>query len=310
MGERGHDHGHPHTHAVSAKTDGRALVITLVLLSTFMVFEVTVAIVSHSVALLSDAGHMLADVGAIGGSFVAMRLAARPVSESHTYGLMRAEILAAAGNGITLLLVGALITFEAVERLLHPVDVHGWSLITVAAIGVVVNAAATVVMSKADRTSLNIAGAYQHIVTDLWGFAGTVIAGIIIVTSGFTRADSIASLLVVGLMVRAAASLLRPAIRILLEATPDDIDLDEVRRHLLELPEVQSVHDLHAWTLTSSLPILTAHVVVTDECISTGESGRVLDHLQGCLSGHFDVAHSTLQFESAGHLDHEVGGHH
>jgi cobalt-zinc-cadmium efflux system protein len=309
MGEQGHEHGHSHWHPVSAMTDGRALIITLVLLSAFMAAEVTVAIVSHSVALLSDAGHMVADVGAIAGSFVAMRLAARPVTGSHTYGLMRAEILAAAGNGITLLLVGALITFEAVQRLLHPVDVHGWSLITVAAVGVVVNAVATVVMSKADRSSLNIQGAYKHILTDLWGFAGTVIAGIIIVTSGFTRADSIASLLVVGLMLRAAASLLRPALRILLEATPDDIDLDEVRRHLLELPEVQSVHDLHAWTLTSSLPILTAHVVVTDECISTGESGRVLDHLQGCLSGHFDVAHSTLQFESAGHLDHEVGGH-
>ncbi|HSZ38197.1 MAG TPA: cation diffusion facilitator family transporter, partial [Acidimicrobiales bacterium] len=133
--------------------------------------------------------------------------------------------------------------------------------------------------------------------------------GIVIVTSGFNRADAIASLVVVGLMLKAAVELLRPAMHILLEATPDDIDLDEVRTHLLELPEVQSVHDLHAWTLTSSLPILTAHVVVTDECFNTGEAGRVLDHLQECLSGHFDVEHSTLQFECAGHLEHEVGGH-
>jgi cobalt-zinc-cadmium efflux system protein len=308
MGE-GHDH-HDHQHIkIGTETNARALIITLGLLVSFMVAEVTVAFASHSLALLSDAGHMLADVGAIGGSFVAMRLAARPETGSHTYGMLRAEILAAAGNGITLLLVAALVTFEAVQRLVHPVAVHGWALITVAAVGVLVNLAATLVMSKADRTSLNVDGVYQHILTDLWGFIGTVLAGIVIVTWDFRQADPIASLVVVTLMLRAAWSLLRPAVHILLEATPEDIDLDEVRQHLLELPEVQSVHDLHAWTLTSSLPILTAHVVVSDECISTGESGRVLDHLQGCLSGHFDVAHSTLQFESAGHLDHELGGH-
>jgi cobalt-zinc-cadmium efflux system protein len=151
-------------------------------------------------------------------------------------------------------------------------------------------------------------GAYRHILTDLYGFIGTVIAGIIIVTTGFSRADSIASLVVVGLMVKAAVELLRPALRILLEGTPEGIDLDEIRQHLLELPEVASVHDLHAWTLTSSLPILTAHVVVTDKCISQGEVGRVLDHLQGCLVGHFDVAHSTLQLEAIGHIAHEAGG--
>ena len=165
-------------------------------------------------------------------------------------------------------------------------------------------------MSKANRRSLNVEGAYRHVLTDLYGFIGTVIAGIVIVTTGFSRADSIASLVVVGLMLKAAIGLLRPALRILLEATPEDIDLEEVRRHLLELHEVASVHDLHVWTLTSSLPILTAHVVVTDDCIRRGEVGRVLDHLQGCLAGHFDVEHSTLQLEAIGHIDHEVGGHH
>ena len=289
--------------------DARALIITLILLATFMTFEVIVAFASHSLALLSDAGHMVADVGAIAGSFIALRLAARPETGSHTYGMMRAEILAAAANAITLLLVAALVTFEAIHRLIHPAGVHGLALIVVASIGVVVNLAATLALSKANRTSLNIQGAYKHVLTDLWGFGGTVIAGIVILTTGFSRADPIASLVVVGLMVQAARSLLRPAVHILLEATPEDIDLDEVRQHLMELPEVQSVHDLHAWTLTSSLPILTAHVVVTDECISTGESGRVLDHLQGCLAGHFDVEHSTLQFESVGHRGHELGGH-
>ncbi len=298
-----------HDHHVGPGSDQRYLTVTLVLLAAFMVFEVLAAVLAHSLALLADAGHMLADVGAIGGSLLAMNMAARPETGSHTFGMKRAEILAAAGNGITLIVVAALVTFEAIERLAHPVKVHGATLIAVAAVGVAVNLVATLSLSKANRRSLNVQGAYRHVVTDLYGFIGTVVAGIVIVTTHFSRADSIASLVVVGLMLKAALELLRPALRILLEATPEDIDLDEVRRHLLELHEVASVHDLHAWTLTSSLPILTAHVVVTDDCISQGEIGRVLDHLQGCLAGHFDVAHSTLQLEAIGHIDHEFHGH-
>jgi cobalt-zinc-cadmium efflux system protein len=293
----------------SVQADRRALKIALVLLVAFMVFEVGAAVASNSLVLLADAGHMLVDVGAIAGSLVAIRLAARPETGSHTYGMKRAEILAAAGNAIALLIVSVLVAYDAVVRLVHPSHVDGAVLIVVAAVGVVVNLVATFTIAKANRRSLNIEGAYRHILTDLYGFAGTLIAGIVIVVWGFNRADSIASLVVVVLMLKAAVQLLRPALHILLEATPEDIDLEEVRRHLMELPEVQSVHDLHAWTLTSSLPILTAHVVVSDDCFTTGEAGRVLDHLQDCLSGHFDVAHSTLQFESAGHIEHELGGH-
>jgi cobalt-zinc-cadmium efflux system protein len=274
-----------------------------------MACEVGAAVYANSLALLADAGHMLVDVGAIAGSLWAIQLAARPETGSHTYGMKRAEILAAAGNAIALLVVSVLVTFEAVVRLSRPSPVDGAVLIVVAGVGVAVNLVVTVIMSRANRSSLNIEGAYRHVLTDLYGFAGTLIAGVVIVTAGFERADAIASLVVVGLMLKAAVELLRPSLRILLEATPEDIDLEEVRRHLLDLPEVQSVHDLHAWTLTSSLPILTAHVVVTDECLNTGEAGRVLDHLQDCLSGHFDVAHSTLQFEAAGHIEHELGGH-
>jgi cobalt-zinc-cadmium efflux system protein len=309
MGE-GHAPGRESGQRVtSVETDRRALGLALVLLAAFMAFEVGAAVFANSLALLADAGHMLVDVGAIAGSLIAIRLAARPETGKHTYGMKRAEILAAAGNGLALVIISALVTYDAIVRLLHPGHVHGAVLIVVAAVGVAVNVVATMAVARANRRSLNIEGAYRHILTDLYGFIGTLIAGIVIVTSGFNRADSIASLVVVGLMLKAAVELLRPALRILLEATPDDIDLDEVRTHLLELPEVQSVHDLHAWTLTSSLPILTAHVVVTDECFNTGEAGRVLDHLQECLSGHFDVEHSTLQFECAGHLEHEVGGH-
>ncbi len=311
MAEHDHDHdhvgrgaGHP-----SADTDRRALMLSLVLLVAFMVFEVGAAVASNSLVLLADAGHMLVDVGAIAGSLVAIHLAARPETRSHTYGMKRAEILAAAANALALIVVSALVTWDAVVRLLHPSTVDGAVLIFVAGVGVVVNVVASLTMARADRRSLNVEGAFRHILTDLYGFVGTLIAGIVIVVWGFDRADAVASLVVVLLMLKAAAELLRPSLHILLEATPEDIDLDEVRRHLLELPEVQSVHDLHAWTLTSSLPILTAHVVVTDECLNTGEAGRVLDHLQECLSGHFDVAHSTLQFESVVHIEHELGGH-
>ena len=300
---------HPHDGAPSVETDRRMLSVSLALLAAFMAFEVAAAIVANSLALLADAGHMLVDIGAIAGSLIAIRLAARPETGSHTYGLKRAEILAAAANGLALLVVAAVVGFEAIVRLVHPGPVRGGVLIVVAVIGVAVNLTATYLMSRANRRSLNIEGAFRHILTDLYGFTGTLVAGVVIVVAGFNRADAVASLLVVVLMLKASVQLLRPALRILLEATPDDIDLEEVRRHLLELPEVKSVHDLHAWTLTSSLPILTAHVVVTDDCLNTGEAGRVLDHLQDCLAGHFDVAHSTLQFEAAGHIEHELGGH-
>jgi cobalt-zinc-cadmium efflux system protein len=311
----GHGHGpgghpgHRHHPLSEGNPDRRALRITLVLLGGFMVAEVTTAFAAHSLALLADAGHMLGDVGAIAGSLYALHLAARPETGSHTFGLKRAEILAAAGNGITLLVVAGLVTFEAVERLIHPSPVQGTALIVVAAVGMAVNVVAAFSMSKANRDSLNIDSAYRHILTDLYGFMGTVVAGIVIVTSDFTRADPIASLVVVGLMLKAAAQMVRPAVHILLEATPEDMDLEEVRRHLMELPQVAAVHDLHAWALTSSLPILTAHVVVTDDCINGGDVGWVLDHLQECLAGHFDVAHSTLQLEAMGHADHERGGH-
>ncbi len=308
-GRAHHGDGHHGQGSDSAQTDRRALTIALALLVGFMGFEVAAAVASNSLVLLADAGHMLVDVGAIAGSLVAIRLAARPETRSHTYGLKRAEILAAAANGIALLVISALVTYDAIVRLVHPSHVHGGVLIVVAAVGVAVNLAATMTMARANRRSLNVEGAYRHILTDLYGFTGTLIAGIVIVVWGFNRADAIASLVVVLLMLKAAVELLRPALRILLEATPEDIDLEEVCRHLMELPEVESVHDLHAWTLTSSLPILTAHIVVTDECFNTGEAGRVLDHLQDCLAGHFDVAHSTLQFESAGHIEHELGGH-
>ena len=219
-------HGHGHEHGPGADSDRRYLLVALVLLAAFMVAEVIVAVLSGSLALLSDAGHMLSDVGAIGGALWAIALAARPPSGKWTYGLKRAEILSAAGNGITLLVVSGIVTAEAVSRLIHPPAVDGGPVIAVAAAGIVVNVAASWVLARANRSSLNVEGAFRHVLTDLYGFIGTVIAGIVIVTTGFTRADAIASLVVVALMVKAAWELLRDSGRVLLEAAPEDIDLE------------------------------------------------------------------------------------
>lgn len=308
---RGHAHGGHggHSHGVSADADRRLLWIALALLVSFMVLEVVVATLSSSLALLSDAGHMLSDVGAIGASLWAMNLAARPAKGHMTFGYKRAEILSAAGNGITLLVVSGIVAVEAVQRLIKPPAVEGGPVLIVALVGVVVNIVAAWVLAKANRSSLNVEGAFQHIVTDLYGFIGTVIAGVVILTTGFTRADAIASLVVVGLMLKAAWGLLRESGHVLLEGAPKGIDLNEIRSHLLGVDHVLDVHDLHVWTLTSDLPALSAHIVIEQSCFTDSHAPQLLDTLQDCLIGHFDVEHSTLQLEPAGHTDHEVGAH-
>jgi cobalt-zinc-cadmium efflux system protein len=298
-----------HSHDVTATADGRHLRIALGLLVVFMVVEVVVSLISHSLALLADAGHMLTDVGAIGGSLWAMHLAEQPASPVWSYGLKRAEILAAAVNGGVLLVVAILIGAETIRRLVHPHLVDAVPMLAVAMAGVVVNLVATWVLARAERRSLNLEGAFQHILTDLYAYVATVGAAVVILVASWQRADAVASLLVVVLMLRAAWRLLKAAGHILLEGTPEAVDLDDVRRHLHGFPEVIAVHDLHAWTLTSALPALTAHVVVTDRCLRDGSAGRLLDRLQECLSDHFDVEHSVFQIEPASHSEHERGTH-
>ena len=304
----GNDHA-SHSHEVNPYADRRYLLAALALLGLFMVGEVVVAVVSGSLALLSDAGHMLSDVGAIGASLWAMRLAARPASGGWTFGWKRAEILSAAGNGITLLVVAGIVGFEAIRRLIDPPPVAGRPMLLVALVGVVVNVVATWILAKGDRSSLNVEGAYQHILTDLYGFVGTVIAAIIIITTGFTRADSIASLVVVALMMKAAYGLLRDSGRILLEGAPKGVDLEGIRQHLIETERVLDVHDLHVWTVTSNMPTLSAHIVIDDDCFNDGHAPKLLDELQACLGGHFDVEHSTFQLEPASHGAHEQLAH-
>jgi cobalt-zinc-cadmium efflux system protein len=238
-----------------------------------------------------------------------MHLAARPARGKWTFGLERAEIVSAALNGITLLVVSGIVTIEAVRRLIHPPATDGGPVLAVALVGIAVNVVAAWVLARADRSSLNVEGAYRHVLTDLYGFIATVVAAVVILLTGFDRADAIASLFVVGLMVTAAWGLLRDSGRILLEAAPESTDLDAIRRHLLTEPHVHDVHDLHVWTVTSGLPTLSAHVVVDDSCFTDGHAPQLLDGLQACLVGHFDVEHSTFQLEPSGHAGHEHGAH-
>ena len=294
-----------HTHGVNPDANMRYVLVALGLIGVFMVGEVVAALVAGSLVLFADAGHMLTDVGALGISAWTIRLAARPARGSWTYGLKRAEILSAAGNGLALATIGMLIAVESVMRLISPQHVTGGVVLVVALVGAVVNLCATWVLAKANRTSLNIKGAYSHVVTDLYAFIGTAIAGLIILLTGWERADSVAALVVVVLMAWASWGLLRDAGRILLQAAPDDLDLDVVRAHLSEVPHVLGVHDLHAWTVTSGSPTLSAHVVIEDHCFETGHAPQILDDLQACLAGHFDVSHATFQLETAAHGKHE-----
>jgi cobalt-zinc-cadmium efflux system protein len=301
---------HRHAHDSTASLDGRSLRWALGLIVAFLVVEVAVAVLAHSLALLADAGHMATDAAALATALGAVRLAARPASNTWSFGLKRAEILSAAVNGVTLVAVAGIVTVEAVRRLVEPTDVHGAAVLVVALIGVVVNVAATWVLARGNRSSLNVEGAFQHILTDAAGFIGTAIAAVVILATGFQRADAIASLLVVALMARAAYTLLKASGRILLEGTPEGIDLDRVRTRLLASdPHVRDVHDVHAWVLTSNLAAMSAHVVVDDDCFHDGHTPRILDVLQAAMVGDFDVEHSTLQLEMAGHADHEAGTH-
>ncbi len=307
-GHAGGDH-EGHSHVVGSSADVRCLAVALTLIVGFMAVEVVVAVMAASLALLADAGHMLTDAGALGASIAAARLAARPALGHWTFGWKRAEVLSAAVNGITLVVVAALVLFEAVRRLVSPGPVGGTAVLTVALVGVAVNLVATRVLARADRSNMNVAGSFRHLLTDLYGFIGTAAAGVVIMVTGFNRADAIASLVVVVLMAKASWQLLGAAGRVLLEAAPEGVELDEVRAHLLAIAHVRAVHDLHVWTVTSALPALSAHVVVESGCFADGHAPQILDELQACVSGHFDVEHSTFQLETAGHMHHEFETH-
>ena len=289
--------------------DYHYLVVALALIGAFLVGEVAAALIAHSLALLADAAHMLTDVAALGMSAWAIRLSMRPSRDPWTYGWRRAEILSAALNGVALAAVALLIAVGAIQRLLAPKPVNGGIVLGVAVAGGIVNVFTTWALAKTNRDSLNMRGAYSHVVMDLCAFIGTAVAGGLIMLTGWERADAIASFIVVVLMGTTAWGLLRDAGRVLLQVAPDNLDLKAVRAHLCSVSHVLDVHDLHAWTLTSGSAVLAAHVVVEDSCFVTGIAPQVLDELQACLAAHFDVDHATFQLEACDHASHEKGIH-
>jgi cobalt-zinc-cadmium efflux system protein len=289
----GHDHSHHHR-SVARSGDRRRLWVALGLILALMAGEVVAGFVAGSLALLSDAAHMLTDAAAIALALFAGRLAARPRG-GYTYGLRRAEILSAQANGATLLALAAVIGFEAVRRIVDPPSVEGDLVLAVALVGVAVNVVATWVLAGANRDSLNVEGAFQHILTDLFAFVATAVAGALILLTGFGEADGIAALIVAALMTRAGWGLLRDSGRILLEGAPRGIDPDEVAKALAAEPDVVGVHDLHVWEVTSGFVALTAHVLLEPnrDCHQRRRDFELLLH------DRFGIDHTTIQVDHA-----------
>jgi len=291
--EAAHSHGHAHSHAPAAGADRRWLGVALGLIVAFMVVEVVAGLLADSLALLSDAAHMLTDAGSIGLALVAAGLAARPPRGGFTYGLGRAEILSAQVNGASLLVLAGVIAWEAVRRLGDPPDVDGLVVLVVGVAGAGVNIAAAWALSRAERRSLNVEGARAHVLADLYGSLGAALAGLLVLTAGLERADVVVALLVAALMVRSGFSLLGQATRVLLEAAPRAIDPDAVGLALASHPGVSEVHDLHVWEVTSGFPALSAHVLVP----ANADCHARREELERLLAERFGLEHTTLQVE-------------
>jgi cobalt-zinc-cadmium efflux system protein len=297
-GGHGHGHGLLAPHGIDGG-DARRLAIALALILAFMAVEVATGVLAHSLALLSDAAHMLTDAAAIGLSLLAARLAQRPARGAMTYGLGRVEALVAQANGVTLLVLAAFIVYEAVRRLIAPPHVRAGLILAIALAGVLVNIAASLTLAGAGRRSINLEGSFQHVLTDLYAFIGTAVAAVVILATGFERADPIASLLVAALMLRGSYGLLRASARVFLEAAPEGLDVDAIGNALAARPGVVEVHDLHVWELGSGFPSLSAHVLVGLDVDCHAARGD----LATLLRERFGIAHSTLQVEhSAGEL--------
>jgi cobalt-zinc-cadmium efflux system protein len=292
--------GHVLGGSAAAENKGRLMVVFGITLG-ILVTEVAGALVSGSLTLLADAGHMLTDAGGIGLSLLAIHFGQRSPSQARTFGYLRLEILAAAFNALLLLAVGIFVIVEAVRRLIHPPEVASGIMLAFGIVALCGNACSLLLLRHGQGHSLSIRGAFLEVLSDFLGAGAVIVAAVIIGLTGFERADPIASLLIAALIIPRTWRLLRQAGDVLLEATPKDINLDDVRRHMLETSSVVDVHDLHAWTITSGVNVLSAHVVVSDEALA----GQVLDQLGGCLADHFDIEHSTFQIEPPGHRDHE-----
>ena len=290
--------------------DRSRLRLVLLVTAVVAVVELVGAFLSGSLALLADAGHMLTDTAAIVLALSASYVATLPATPRRTFGYHRAEILAALINAVVLLGVCGYLAFAGIRRLLDPVDVEAGQMLAFAAVGLAANLVSLALLARRRSQSLNMRGAFLEVLGDAFGSVAAIAAGVVIATTGFTRADSIASLLIAVLILPRAWSLLRDCLQVLLEGTPPGVDMEVVRRHLAAADGVTDVHDLHAWSITSGMPALSAHVSVTEEALAARGVGQILDELGQCVATHFGIEHATFQVEPEAHRKHEPGGAH
>lgn len=301
----GHGRRGPSEHVEGRAADRRRLRLVLGVTVGVLAVELVGAYLSGSLALLADAGHMATDAAAVVLALSASYVATLPASPQRTFGFHRAEILAALGNAVVLLVVCSYLVWSGVGRLVEPPAVEADLMLGFATVGLLANGVSLALLARRKDSSLNMRGAHLEVLSDLLGSAAVVVAAVVILTTGFTRADPIASLLIAAMVLPRSFSLLREAVDVLLEASPRDVDLADVRSHLIAVPGVIDVHDLHAWTITNGMPVLSAHVTVSDDCLAERGVGALLDEFSGCVASHFDVDHATFQIEPESHRDHE-----
>lgn len=297
--------GHDHSHAAGRAEDRRRLTLVLVVTASVVVVELVGAWLSGSLALLADAGHMLSDTAGLVLALSASVIATRPATPRRTFGYHRAEILAGLINAVVLLGICGYLAYAGTRRLVSPSEIDAPQMLVFAGIGLAANLISVVLLTGRRDSSLNMKGAYLEVLTDTFGSVAAIAAGLVVLTTGFDRADPIASLLITVLVLPRSWALLSEAVGVLLEATPRGLDLGDVREHLTGVDGVVDVHDLHAWTITSGMPALSAHVTVSEECLSRRGVGPVLDDLTACVAEHFDIDHATFQVEPDSHRDHE-----
>lgn len=296
---------HDHAHGIRGSGSRRLLTISLCLTATVMVVQVIGAILTGSLALLADAAHMFTDASALVIALIASAVAARPADDRRTFGYQRAEVLGALVNAIILIVLSVSVGIEGVHRLFEPTsaEIGGPLMLVVAVIGLIANAIAMWLLSSAQKTNINVRGAYLEVLGDLIGSAAVIVAAIVIVVTGWMPADAIASLFIAVMIIPRAITLLREVFSVLAESAPKDTHVSEIREHMLGFDGVTSVHDVHVWQLTRGAPVFTAHVGVQPELFAEGRAGELLEQLQGCLADHFDVAHSTFQLEPEGQAE-------
>ena len=303
-----HDHANGPARGIRGASNRRLLALSLAITSVVMVVQIVGAALSGSLALLADAAHMFTDAAALVIALIASTVAARPANDRRTFGYQRAEVFGALVNAVILIVLSGWVAIEGVRRLVEPgeVEVAGGLMLVVAIVGLVANGVAMWLLGAAQRTSINVRGAYLEVMGDLIGSAAVIVAAIVIVTTGWVQADAIASLFIAAMIVPRAIGLLREVMSVLAESAPKGTHVAEIRDHILSTPGVVDAHDVHVWQLTRGAPVFTAHVVVEDEALRDGRAAGILTHLQSCLSDHFDVEHSTFQLEPAGHIEHDA----